>query len=600
MPADPTRPLEPPEELGAAPADDGSRDGESFAKLRELLLGEESRQLERLRRELDESELSVEELAERLPGAAALSSSQDDQLARALAPTIEAGIDESVERDPQRIANAVYPVLGPAIRKAIAETMAGFVNAINRAIEHSLSPRGLKWRFEAWRTGVPYSQIVIKHALVFQVEQLFLIHRETGLLLLHEHVDEAGTKDPDLVSGMLTAIRDFVSDSFDAEDEGGLADFRVGTLSVLVERGPEALLAAVVRGQPPTELRLQLEETLELIHLQFRQPLAKFDGDATPLEPARPLLHDRLETILTTDRPATLGWAPRAAWLVLALVVLLGIVWTVRSHLAWERTLRHLEEAPGIVLIEAERGLGGWRLRGFFDSDGADPGVVLAESGIDPQDVTGEWQPYLSLEPQLVLARTERLLEPPPSLELELDRGRLIARGSASPRWRARAVRLVDSIPGIAGSDLSDVELAPSDELNRMLREVEEVHVLFRLGSAELDPEPRTRVEALGPALARLLDLSRAEGYETAIELVGRTDTTGTEQTNRLLSRQRADSVRDALVAAGFEVPELETTGVGMSEPLRGEDPESTSRINRSTTFRVQLRPAGPASEVME
>ena len=102
------------------------------------------------------------------------------------------------------------------IRKAIAETMAALVRSINSAVEHSLSPRGIKWRIESWRTGVPYAQVVIKHALIYRVEQAFLIHAETGLLLAHATAPGLQVPDADLISGMLTAIQDFVSDSFGA------------------------------------------------------------------------------------------------------------------------------------------------------------------------------------------------------------------------------------------------------------------------------------------------------------------------------------------------------------------------------------------------
>ena len=144
-------------------------------------------------------------------------------------------------------------MLGPAIRKAIAETLAGLVASINSTIEHSLSPHGLRWRLEAWRTGVPYAQIVLKHALIYRVEQVFLIHAETGLLLAHAWAPELKASDPELISGMLTAIRDFVVDSFSREREaGGLRRFSVGELTVMVEQGPRAVLAAVVRGQART------------------------------------------------------------------------------------------------------------------------------------------------------------------------------------------------------------------------------------------------------------------------------------------------------------------------------------------------------------
>src|SRR5262245_64202634 len=120
-------------------------------------------------------------MAEHLPEAIVLRGQRDRQIGRALAPTVETALRESIRRNPREIASAIFPVLGPAIRKAIAETLAALVASINRTIEHSLSPRGLKWRLEAWRTGVPYAQIVLKHALIYRVEQVFLIHGETGL-----------------------------------------------------------------------------------------------------------------------------------------------------------------------------------------------------------------------------------------------------------------------------------------------------------------------------------------------------------------------------------------------------------------------------------
>jgi OOP family OmpA-OmpF porin len=104
--------------------------------------------------------------------------------------------------------------LGPAIRKAITEAIAGLVAGINRALDESLSARGLAWRWEAWRSGVPYPQIVMKHALVYRVEQVYLIHAETGLLLAHVTAPDLAAPDADVISGV-TAIRDFVGDALE-------------------------------------------------------------------------------------------------------------------------------------------------------------------------------------------------------------------------------------------------------------------------------------------------------------------------------------------------------------------------------------------------
>ncbi|MDH4044645.1 MAG: OmpA family protein, partial [Gemmatimonadota bacterium] len=271
---------------------------EDFAALRALLLSPEQHEIAELRRRLDALGVTAEELAASLPEAIALRAGQDDRLARALGPTLETAFSESVRRNPQQIADAIYPALGPAIRKAITEAIAGLVTTINRSLESSLSIRGLKWRIEAWRSGVPYGQIVMKHALVYRVEQVYLIEAESGLLLSHVTAPDLAAPDADVISGMLTAIRDFVGDSFEPRADGGLRTFSVGDVTVLVEAGPRALLAAVVRGQHPPALLEKLQVTLELIHLRFAGPFARFDGDSAPFDAARPVLAECLETVV--------------------------------------------------------------------------------------------------------------------------------------------------------------------------------------------------------------------------------------------------------------------------------------------------------------
>jgi len=74
--------------------------------------------------------------------------------------------------------------MGPAIRRAIGEALSRLIQSLDRALDHSLTWRGLGWRLEAARTGRSFAEVVLAHTLVFRVEQVFLIHRRTGLLLL--------------------------------------------------------------------------------------------------------------------------------------------------------------------------------------------------------------------------------------------------------------------------------------------------------------------------------------------------------------------------------------------------------------------------------
>ncbi len=562
---------------------------DEFDRLRRLLLGKEQVELEALTERFDSWSLTPEELAEQLPDAIALRGSQDNQLGRALAPTLEAGISEAVHRNPRQFAQAIYPVLGPAIRKAISETLGGFVDTLNRAIENSLSVRGLKWRFEAWRTGVPYGEIVLKHALVYQVEQAFLVHAESGLLLAHAATDEKKSRDPDLISGMLTAIRDFVGDSFDASREDGLRTFSVGDLTVLVETGPSAMLASVVRGQSPATLVERVNGALETIHLQLRRELADFEGDTEPFEAAMPVLEELLETVVATDQPQTRSLAPKIAWAIAAVLLLVLVGLGVRSSMRFSAAQEALRAEPGVILITADRGWRRWSFEGLRDPLARDPATVVAELGFGPERIEGSWEPYMSFDPEVVLVRARRLLEPPPMAALEFTDSTIAVTGSASARWVQEALQRVRGLSGAPGLDLSGLDITVPEDLEAARMRLASQRVLFAVGSAELSAEALVRLDAIASELGRLTELAGDLGYRIDVDIVGRTDTSGTEEANRALSQQRSLEVLQALRDRGVRPDQVTTTGVGVSDPLAGEDEESQARLNRSTSFVIDL-----------
>ena len=89
-------------------------------------------------------------------------------------------------------------------------------------------PKGLKWRWQAMTSDRSYAEIVLANSVICSVDEVLLIHRETGLLLVHASRDPQHARDADLVSSMLTAIEDFARDSFDLDDEDSLSSFSMG------------------------------------------------------------------------------------------------------------------------------------------------------------------------------------------------------------------------------------------------------------------------------------------------------------------------------------------------------------------------------------
>lgn len=99
----------------------------------------------------------------------------------------------------------------------------------------------------------------------------------------------------------------------------------------------------------------------------------------------------------------------------------------------------------------------------------------------------------------------------------------------------------------------------------------------FRSGSAWLNPGSRRIIADVAGALRR------CKGY--ALEISGHTDNAGDESVNRVMSQERADRVRDALVASGVAGNALAGKGYGSSRPIRAGN--AADPANRRITFTV-------------
>jgi OOP family OmpA-OmpF porin len=562
-------------------------DEEELDALRRLLLGSDRVQAARLRPHLERFE--TQELSRILPAAIRLRGSPDQVLTEVLTPTVASSLRTAVKRDPETIAEAIFPVLLPSIRQLIASTFSQFVQSLDAALKYSLSWQSLRWRLEARRTGRTFSEVVLYHTLLYRVEQVFLFHRETGLLLQHVVAPTIAAQNPDLVSAMMTALEDFARDAFGARPEEILREFRVGERSVWVEQGPALFLACVIRGEAPEEFRTAyMVPTLSLIHFELAEELANFDGDPAPFAPAIPRLEAGLQAETRESRSGQSS-RPSPPLLILAtLVALVLLTWAffiARDRWRWGRYLERLETEPGLVITERGKRGGRFFVAGLRDPLAADPSEILRrESRLDPEEVELRWRPYQDLSPDFTLRRASSLLAPPSTVRLRFEDGWLVASGLAPRAWTTEARRLARLVPGAAGlreDGLLDEEMVQLEEQiqNRLLR--------FALGTSQLVAGQQEAVDRQAADLRRLLALAAETNQELRIEIVGHTDGTGTDEINERLSRERAESVRAALIGAGVEATRLAAIGVSNREPVREGD--GNPEANRSVTFRFPL-----------
>ncbi|WP_244483722.1 hypothetical protein [Rhizobium sp. Root482] len=404
--------------------------------LRQLLVGREISELSRVTHLLDEPERLAKAVGGVLPSAAAQASHA--QLGEALAPAVERAVQRSIQKSPRTLTDILYPVFLPAIRKSIGEKIDQTFQSLNETLRHIFTWHGLKWRLESWRTGASFSEVVLKHSLVYRIEHVFLINRNSGLLIAHVTAENATSEDPQLISSMLSAIQDFVKDSFHEKEQSGLDTIRFGELRLWSEVGPFATLVAVIRGNPPEELHEIVRDVLLRIHDEHSHALEQFDGDSSQLYG----IESQLQTCVGLKQEYSDQGFP---WLVVAAVLLVLIptgAWfffSWQSGQRWQAYVSRLEAQPGIIVAEQTVKSGHFYISGLRDPLGADPHSLLSGTHVDPTRVHSKWQFYQSLEPEFALKRLTASLAPPDTVRLSVVKGRIVAEGEASDTWIDRA-----------------------------------------------------------------------------------------------------------------------------------------------------------------
>jgi OOP family OmpA-OmpF porin len=560
---------------------------EDMTALRDIIVGPQKERIDRLEARLDDPSVRTQEISQHLAEALALRTGRDDQVSRVLEPTLAEAIKVSVQKRPQVMADALFPLMGPGIRKAISATIMGMIQSFNQVLNHSFSWRGLKWRLEALRTRKPFAEVVLLHSLVYQVEQIFLIHNPTGLVLNHVVARAVDIQDPDLVSGMLTAIQDFIHDSFSAGDGAGIDTLRVGNdRSVWVEQGGRITLAAVIRGTPPMDLRRELHDVLYRLELQKSDALEAFEGDTAPFVDLEDDLTACLQFKLKDERPRVSPWL----WLLLAGLLGLAVFAGLRAyqdHQQWAGFVGTLRQTPGIVVTQAQRKGRKIYLSGLRDPLAADPLVLLAEAGFDPARAHARWETYYALDPVFVLVRIRQALQPPDGVGLDLVDGTLTIDGTAPHAWIESARQRAPLIPGVQAVSVDGLRSAESHALKSLRRQIEGISIRFARGTTTFGRDQFSGVERAAELLRKIQDLAVRLDRDLRILILGHTDTTGEENYNRELSRQRAEKVWRALMRMGVSPRTMAVRGMGASEPLQEESTEEDRERNRRVSFKV-------------
>lgn len=292
--------------------------------------------LEELHRQHADTEALINRIAPAMTGMVRRAIRESGgEMAETLGPIMGEAIRVQIRDSRDEMVDTLYPIIGSTIQKALGQFTRELQRNIDARLRSTFGPEGMLRRLWARLRGVSASELALRDALPFDIKEIFLIQRASGILIARSRHSDLQADDSDLIGGMLTAIRSFVNDAFQGNDE--LDEIQFGEDRIVIQNGAHAYLAAVISGIEPEGFRAALTELVSNLHLRHNSALRDFDGHPESLPNFQPQLAQWIaeQTGREEKRPLTqkqkIGYAI-AALLAILLVALacFYLVFTIR------------------------------------------------------------------------------------------------------------------------------------------------------------------------------------------------------------------------------------------------------------------------------
>lgn len=562
-------------------------------QLKELLFGAEKEALDSISERVERREVRTVDVADILPEAIHLSHRKNTELVESLTQPVGECLQHAFRDDPQTYGDALYPVMGPAIRKSIMHALRTFTQQINEAVEHSLSAKGLKWRWQASRAGVPFGEYLLQRTLRYRVEQAYLISRENGLLVGHVHHEASRIKDSDAVSAMFTAIQDFVKESFSPDRTGRLESADMGEFTLWAVHGPHALLVCVIRGVPPKSLRADLSAILERIHFRYGDAIREYKGDTSTIPDVEVELERCLRFEAREESGKTRRGPPASIVILLVLLAFVAVFFGVRSW-TYSQQLEKLNAAldvtPGIHVSRITRSGGDFSVHGLRDPLAIS--VVEVAQGIDiPADrMNVSMRPFQSLQPEIVAARAAQMFGEPESVDFAVSGTTLSVKGDAPWAWQQQLKSRFSNLAGIDVLDLSGLSARDRQQFAGRVQGLNQRKFFFR-SNVDFAEGNEDALRKYGAELGALLEDAADFDYSVLVTVSGSTDSSGDGATNAALADRRAGRAAGILASAGVDARIIRQPDYIIAD---GELEEDVSKRYVQVDLQLQSVPESP------
>ncbi len=506
--------------------------------------------------------------------------------------------------------DALYPIMGGMISKYVTQSIKELMEQINRKIEYGLSTERFKRKIKAKLSGVSETELLLEESSDALISALFVIHKDTGLLISSASLKNHEIDDPQMVASMASAIKDFINDWINRhqEEKESIQILSYGNATLYIESAGSVYVIAFLKSEPDHELRSAINGFFASIVKHYASYFQNFDGDDSAPEIAElsQKMQDYLLSQSNLERSGASARKGNPAKLIFVLLgtLLLGYGGYIANEWYKIHTLEKRikqETAQDITLYDDGNVI---ELNGYTDTLKPVPDIidlVEKETGkpvINHLVLSSKGEQLLFSEQQKRIQNYEQKLTSlqkhfsesiEPVRESVAKLQKKITLLEAKEKEMHHILHLKDEITSNLSTAMKN---DPFYNRRDQALDFAKLH-LFAVQKVGYDPEAITSVKKTFEKYLSVLLPYRS--YLKKIIVEGHSDSSGDAEKNMAITQKRADAVKRYLLEQPFvqkaDVGSLfEAVGKGSLEPILVDGKEDQN-ASRRITIRFELDP---------
>ena len=225
-----------------------------------------------------------------------------EELSFVLKETIAQSIALEIENNKDTMVDSLYPIMGSMVSKYVSQAIKELMQNINTKIDDGLSIDTYKRKIKSKMTGVSEMELLIQEGGQAIISSLFVIQKESGLLIAEAQLQDKEVQDPHMVASMASAIKDFINDwvnQHETQDEVQILSYGASTL--YIESAGSVYVVAFLDKDPEYELRSKINAFFASIVSEYAPFFRTFEGDDSAKEIAK--ISAKMQKYLALQQP---------------------------------------------------------------------------------------------------------------------------------------------------------------------------------------------------------------------------------------------------------------------------------------------------------